>query len=129
MGPGVVNVLLVALGGALGAVVRYLLVLVIRPHAPGFPVGTLACNLAGCAAIGLLAGWMARWSPPADSDHPWRLFLLVGVLGGFTTFSSLGLEVAEMLRAGRWGAAALYVLLSNVLGIGLALGGYALSGR
>lgn len=118
--------LLVAIGGAVGAVLRYGLVALVRPHSPDFPAGTLACNLLGCAVIGLFAGWMSRWNTPGDT---FRLLVLVGILGGFTTFSSLGLEVTEMLRAHRFGAAAGYLALSNLLGIGLALGAYALSAR
>lgn len=123
------NVLLVGVGGALGAIARYGVVLLVRPRVESFPAGTLACNLIGCAVIGLLAGWMSRWSPAPDAADPWRLFLFVGVLGGFTTFSSLGLEVAEMMRGGRLGTAMVYVALSAVLGPALALGGYALTAR
>lgn len=117
-------ILLVALGGALGAGARFGLVALVKPHAPHFPLGTLVCNLLGCAAIGLLAGWLTRWTTSADA---FRAFVFVGVLGGFTTFSSLALELSDMLRDQRWGAAALYVIVSNAAGIGLALGGYALT--
>jgi CrcB protein len=122
----IISATLVALGGALGALARFGVVSLVKPHSPGFPSGTLACNLAGCAVIGLLAGWLSRMNTPTDNL---RLFLFAGVLGGFTTFSSLGLEVTEMLRESRFAHAAAYVLLSNAVGIALALAGYALTAR
>lgn len=115
---------LVAIGGALGACARFGLVALVKPHAPTFPVGTLVCNLLGCAAIGLLAGWLTRWTTGVDA---FRVFVFVGVLGGFTTFSSLALELSDMLRDQRWGAAAAYLLISNIVGVGLAIGGYVLT--
>ncbi|MCE2654442.1 MAG: CrcB family protein [Planctomycetaceae bacterium] len=128
-----INVLLVALGGAIGACMRYALVGLVRPMSPGFPTGTLLANLAGCAAIGLLAGWLmggiGGTGAAGGQREQVRLFLFVGVLGGFTTFSSFALEVTEMVRAGRWGAAGVYVVVSNVVGLGLAVGGYALAER
>lgn len=120
----IVAILLVAVGGAAGALLRFGLVALIKPHAPHFPLGTLACNLFGCAVIGALAGWLARSGGPSESV---RLLIFAGLLGGFTTFSSFALELVEMLRAGRFAAAVAYLLLSNVLGIALAIGTYALT--
>lgn len=119
-----INLLLVMLGGALGAASRFGLVLLIRPHAPGFPAGTLACNLLGCAAIGLLAGLMGVSGSEYDRA---RLFLFTGLLGGFTTFSSFGLETIGLCRDGRFGAALAYIALSNTLGLAMVYLGWRLA--
>jgi len=113
---------LVAAGGGLGAVCRYLASLaLLRGASHGFPLGTLAVNLLGCLLIGLWAGLAAR--------HAWlngeaRLFLVTGVLGGFTTFSAFGLEALQLLRRGDFALAGLYVGTSVVLGLGLVFLGW-----
>lgn len=117
------NVLLVGAGGAAGALLRFGVVALVRPASPNFPLGTLLVNLSGCLVIGLLGGWLLSSPEPREQ---FRLLVLVGVLGGYTTFSSYALEVAEMLRQGRWGWAAAYILVSNLVGLGLAFGGYVL---
>ncbi len=86
---------LVALGGALGAVLRFLATLVWPA-----PWGVLAVNVAGSLAIGVLAVRL----PPAAA-----LFLVTGVLGGFTTFSAFSLDTLRLIEGGRLGTAALYV--------------------
>ena len=109
------GVLAVALGGALGAVARHLASVAVS-SAPGigagFPWATLTINLTGSLGIGLAWG---SWS-----HLPWfqdwgRAFLVVGVLGGFTTFSAFSLEGLMLINAGRWSAAAAYAIAS-VLG-------------
>lgn len=96
----------------------------IQAMLPGpFPLGTLAVNLAGSLCIGALAA-LFESLPPSPAAAQSRLFLFIGVLGGFTTFSSFSLENLALLRAGQWRLALLYILASNALGIGLALGGY-----
>lgn len=104
----------VALGGALGAVARHLMSLAaatIPGLGVGFPWATLTVNLAGCLGIGF--AW-ANWS-----HLPWfqdwgRAFLVVGVLGGFTTFSAFSHETLMLMDAGRWGAAGAYATASVV---------------
>jgi fluoride exporter len=93
----------VMIGGALGAGARYLMSFVL-----GSPWATLAVNLAGGLAMGLLIGSLAR-----DSES-WRLFAGVGVLGGFTTFSAFGLESWGMIERGQYPLAAFYVTASVV---------------
>lgn len=116
----------VAVGGAGGSVLRYAAQGFIRGAFPGsFPFGTLAVNLAGSLAIGALAALFAALGAGPGAQQA-RLFLMVGVLGGFTTFSSFSLETLVLLRAGEWRAALLYVLSSNAGGILLAFAGYAL---
>lgn len=97
------TLLLIAAGGALGAVARYGLAgLVHRFASPWFPWGTVVVNLVGCAAFGLLAGAAdARGSLEPGA----RAFLLIGLLGGFTTFSSFAFETFELLRANQIPAA------------------------
>ncbi len=120
------NLLLVALGGAIGSVLRYSVVLAIRPHSPGFPTGTLIVNLLGCAAIGVLGGRLHAHLTANPDSRTWAL-LAIGVLGGFTTFSSFALETTQLLRDGRIGLAATYILLSNLLGVAAAFGAFMLS--
>jgi len=119
--------LLVALGGGIGAVMRYRMGLWLLPAAENarFPLGTLLVNLLGCFAVGLLWAWaehLDAWSEEI------RLALIIGLLGGFTTFSAFGLETVMMLKREALGMAAVYVVSSLILG-GLAVwAGLALAG-
>jgi CrcB protein len=109
----------VALGGALGSVARYACSgLAVRWLGYGFPWGTLFVNVSGSFAIGLLAALVtADGRPLLGSDA--RAFVLVGVLGGFTTFSSFSLETLNLARSGAIGAAGANAALS----LGLCLVG------
>lgn len=117
--------LLVMIGGAIGAGARHLVgKWTLHALGPGYPWGILTVNLVGGFVMGLLAGFLMRQSV---SHENFRLFIGVGILGGFTTFSSFSLDVATMIERGDWGAALGYVLLS-VIGSVLALfGGLALA--
>lgn len=107
-------VILVGMGGALGAVARYLFsVLVGRWWTLGFPLATLLVNIVGSLAMGLLIGWLARAMPSWAAEG--RLFLAVGVLGGFTTFSSFSLDTIVLIERGDLWQAGLYVVLSVVV--------------
>ena len=112
--------LLVALGGALGALSRYgCVTLAARAFGHGFPLGTLAVNALGCFAAGLVAAWLEARGESAEL----RAFLAVGVLGGFTTFSAFGVDTLALLRDGRSLTACAYVATSLACGLGgVALG-------
>ena len=117
--------LMVLLGGAAGSGLRYGVALAIPTQgAAGFPLPTLAVNLIGCLLIGLAA---AALGPESEVAPHVRLGIIVGLLGGFTTFSSFGLETVRLVQSGHLGMAALYVGLSNFAGflavwLGLKMG-------
>lgn len=111
----------VAIGGAVGAVARYGWMALTRSLWPGFPWPIMAANVLGSVLMGVLAGLLARFMPPASDSL--RAFIGVGVLGGFTTFSTFSLEAYLLYERGSYGAAACYVLGSVLLSIaGLGLG-------
>ncbi|RZV34807.1 MAG: fluoride efflux transporter CrcB [Sphingomonadaceae bacterium] len=110
----------VALGGAIGAVLRYqvgrwMTGWMGAPAMQIFPWATLAVNAAGSLLMGLLAGWLFKMAP--GTTDQWRLLIGTGILGGFTTFSAFSLEVWVMIERGQLGFAALYVVLSVSLAI------------
>lgn len=109
------NILWVGLGGMIGSIARYLVGLGMHKLLGAkFPWGTLAVNLVGCLAIGALSYMIQQRH---ELQISFRLFLVVGLLGGFTTFSAFGLETVEMVRESRVNLALLYVAVS--VGIGL----------
>ena len=116
--------LLVAAGGGAGALARYLMQQYVQGRWPqAWPVGTGAVNALGCLLAGLLMGLLERHA----LGTPWRLLLLTGVCGGFTTFSAFALENVALLRAGHVGLAALYAGGSVAVGMLLAAAGYWLT--
>ena len=115
------NLLRVMLGGAIGAALRYQVGRAALALAgPGFPWGTLTVNLAGGLLMGVLAGTAIG---EAGGDRPLWLFLAVGVLGGFTTFSAFSLELFAMIERGHVGIAISYVLASVLGSVMLLFGG------
>jgi fluoride exporter len=121
-----VRLLLVLAGGALGSGARYLVALwTLERLGAGFPWGTIAVNLAGSFLIGLLA----TIADEAGAIGPHlRLFLVAGVLGGFTTFSAFSLETLRLIEGQQPLRAVLYVLVSVAAGLGAAALG-AIIGR
>jgi len=112
------------IGGGLGSACRFGVFRLMQGlGGSSFPVGTLSANLLGSLAIGIL--WhLFEYSRIANE---WRLFLITGFLGGFTTFSTFTLESTQMLKTDQWKTAFLYVSLSNILGIALVFLGYILA--
>ncbi len=125
MSESVIRVLLVALGGAIGSLGRYFLSgFVGRTLASAFPWGTISVNLLGSLLFGLIWAMLGR-----DVSNLWKVFLLGGCLGAFTTFSTFMFETVQLWEKGRPLAALSNVLLQNVAGVicvfvGLALGDY-----
>jgi|SRR6476661_61692 len=115
---------LVALGGSAGALARYWLQQAVQGRYPlSWPVGTGVVNVLGCLLAGLLLGLLERHTLGAG----WRLLLVTGFCGGFTTFSAFALENLALLRGGQLLTAAIYAGGSVVLGVLAATGGYWLA--
>ncbi|MDF1871866.1 fluoride efflux transporter CrcB [Vannielia sp.] len=103
----------VALGGAIGASLRYLSgVAAIRAMGPGFPWATLTVNIVGSLAMGLFAGFVAN-----KGGQHLAPFVMTGLLGGFTTFSAFSLDTITLFERGAMGQAAIYVLGSVCLSV------------
>ncbi len=108
------TVLLVALGGALGTVARYLLALLALPISGSLPWGTILINILGSFIIGFF-GTLTLSHGRYPVPETLRLFVMVGICGGFTTFSSFSLQTLDLLRAGAFGRAAFNVAGSVAL--------------
>jgi len=119
-----IECLVVGLGGFLGAVMRYLVGLVPVGAQGGFPYKTLAINVVGAFAIGVVVAFAAR----GVVSPRWELFLKVGICGGFTTFSTFALECDQLAARGSAGQAVLYVCLSLSLGMLAAFIGQRVAG-
>lgn len=114
------NILLVALGGAFGSALRYVFAVMLNG---AFPYGTLAVNILGCFAMGLFVGY---GSFSGSVNEQARLLLAIGVLGGFTTFSSFSLDVLTMVERGQVTLALGYVGLSVIVSLFAVFAGVAL---
>ena len=115
------NAILVFVGGGLGALLRFAAgrAALLAGWAP--PLATLGVNILGCFAMGLLAGWFTT----KGGSEGARLFLLTGVLGGFTTFSAFGLDALTLYRTSSTHAAA-YVAASVLVSLGAVAAGFTL---
>ena len=119
------TLLVIAFGGALGSVARYLLsTAVLRVSGTLFPLGTFIVNVVGCVVFGLIAGAAEQRMPLTPEI---RRFLLVGILGGFTTFSSYAFESFALLRDGQMAWAAINVGGQVVAGLVGMWGGYVIA--
>lgn len=126
----VVASLHVAIGGAVGAVLRYQMGRAMTAWLGGpamsiFPWATLAVNALGSLLMGMLAGWLVRHGAvgSGQGSEQLRLLLGVGLLGGFTTFSAFSLEMVLLIERGQFAIAGLYAILSFALGISALLFG------
>jgi len=118
---------MIAAGGAVGALSRYTVAWWGQKAAPGvFPLGTLIVNLAGCFLIGFLYVVLTQYVLLREE---YRVGLLVGFLGAFTTFSTFGYETFTLLNDGQKGLALANVLVSNLAGLALVWAGYRLAER
>jgi fluoride exporter len=113
-------IILVMSGGAIGAGLRYGLSRALPMVAGGWPWATFAANVLGGLAMGVLAAWVLRGDNSAESL---RLFVGVGVLGGFTTFSAFSLEMAQMVERGQLWLAAGYSVASVLFALGALIAG------
>ena len=115
---------LVFFGGGLGASLRHFInIACARCVGIAFPYGTFIINITGSTVMGLIAGYLAF---KGEASQPWRLFLMTGVLGGYTTFSAFSLDTALLYERGQIGLALFYVLGSVVLSIAGLFAGLAL---
>lgn len=126
--PAAKTYLLVALGSALGGVGRFWISGILASRSAHFPVATLVVNISGSFLIGLLAAWLpiVRGAQPGLVG---REFLLVGVLGGYTTFSAFSLQTLELIGQGAWSAAASNVFFSVTFCLAAVWLGHALGSR
>ena len=118
------NYVLVFIGGGLGSTLRHTINMAsARTLGTAFPWGTFLINITGSTVMGLIAGYLAF---KGQASQPWRLFLMTGILGGYTTFSAFSLDAALLYERGEVGLALLYVLGSVVLAIAGLFAGLAL---
>jgi len=123
-GRSAMHYLLVFIGGGIGSTLRHILNIVIaRLLGTGFPYHTFIINITGSTVMGLIAGYLAF---KGEASQPWRLFLMTGVLGGYTTFSAFSLDAMLLYERGQLGLALLYVIGSVVLSIAGLFAGLAL---
>ena len=120
--------LLVALGGAIGSVGRYWLALWALPLSRSLPWGTIAINVIGSFAISFF-GTLTLQHGKYPVPEPARIFFMVGVCGGFTTFSSFSLQTLDLLRAGAAGRAMINVAASVLLCLGSVAAGHVLAAQ
>ncbi len=115
------SIILVALGGGIGSVSRFLISSAINKWSTQpFLWGTLSVNVLGSLAVGIL--W--AFFDVESSSQNLKIFLIIGILGGFTTFSSFSLEVINLFKSGELRVAILYIIATNIFSIAAAFGGY-----
>jgi fluoride exporter len=118
------NYLLVFVGGGLGASLRHAINMICaRLLGTAFPCGTFIINITGSTVMGLIAGYLAF---KGEASQAWRLFLMTGILGGYTTFSAFSLDAVLLYERSEFGLALFYVLGSVVFSILGLFGGLAL---
>src|ERR1700710_2445888 len=118
------NYVLVFLGGGIGSSLRHTInVLCARCIGTAFPYGTFIINISGSIAMGLIAGYLAF---KGEASQPWRLFVVTGILGGYTTFSAFSLDTALLYERSEIGLALFYVLGSVIFSIAGLFAGLAL---
>ncbi len=115
------NILLVAAGGGVGCVTRFLAIKqIVRINPSIFPLGTMLVNIIGSLLIGML---LAKYGAQQNT----RVFFVTGMLGGFTTFSAFSWDAMQLLHRGQWGWAALYIGGSVLLSLLAVMAGFQLA--
>ncbi len=115
------NIILVGLGGAIGAMLRYISGIILKPSS--FPLNTFIVNVVGCFCIGIIFA-LSEKTDYVSSNL--KLFLATGICGGFTTFSAFSLENMQLLKQGNYNIAALYIFASLLLCIVAVFAGFKL---
>jgi CrcB protein len=119
------EVLIVGLGGFLGSISRYLLQnAIVHRFISIFPLGTFSINIIGSLLIGLIFGLSERYQ---WMTQEWRLFLAIGFMGSFTTFSTFAFDNLQLIKDGNYIQLFWYTVLSFAIGIALAWVGYSIS--
>ena len=120
----ITKLLIVAAGGSVGSVLRYLVYLFFdRQYVSSFPWATLTVNVLGSLLIGFLWGFFDRIHVSSGI----RLMIFIGLLGGFTTFSTFAFDIFSLFKAGEFKAMTTYLLISNILSLGGVFFGYAVT--
>ena len=115
----------IALGGGIGAVMRYGITLLVQSWTgPGFPYGTLVVNVVGSLLIGFVVVFLNH---RYHGNEVLRLFLVIGILGGFTTFSAFSLDTLKLVEKGQWGLAGAYVVGTVTLSLAAVFAGVFLA--
>ncbi len=118
------KIIAVGIGGSIGAILRYLIFIFFeKSNSHGFPWATLVVNLAGAFLIGFLWGAFTKYYVAPG----YRLFIFVGILGSFTTFSTFAFDIFSLAREGSLKYIFTYILATNIIGISLAFAGYYIS--
>ena len=112
------DVIAVGCGGFIGAVLRYLIGMIPLNETTVFPIKTFLINIIGCILIGYIAIFVAKG---VEVNPRLILFIKVGICGGFTTFSTFALESSDLIREGHIMIAAMYMILSVMIGVGVIL--------
>lgn len=121
--PSIKLLLIVGIGSFIGGVLRYAISFLMQGRTDGtFPWGTFSVNIIGCLLIGLLYFFVEKQS----INYGMRLFVIIGILGGFTTFSSFSLESVSLLKNGFYSTGIIYVFGSLIFGLGATMLGYGI---
>ena len=119
-----ISLIYVAGGGAFGASLRFFVSSVFKVYFPYFPIGTLIVNIIGSFFIGLLANYL---NSKEISELFIKYFVIIGLLGSFTTFSAFSIETIDLIKEGRVSLSLIYILLSIILSISAAFLGFFLN--
>ncbi|WP_353068511.1 fluoride efflux transporter CrcB [Tunturibacter empetritectus] len=118
----------VTIGSALGGLLRYAITRLTLTYSIGFPFGTILINVLGSFVIGYF-GTLTLQSGRYPASENLRLFVMIGICGGFTTFSSFSLQTFDLMRSGAWGRALANIFLSVILCVAAVAAGHLLAHR